>query len=63
MKRSGFEKDKRIEDNITKDLKKENNGSTLKGIRHLLDLKKKTKQSRTKIIGYIRSLFESENKE
>lgn len=42
MKRSGFEEDKRIEDNITKDLKKENNGSTLKGIRHLLDLKRKS---------------------
>ena len=54
MKRSGFEEDKRIEDNIIKDLtkswrlKKENNGSTLKGIRHLLDLKRKSSNQRQK---------------
>lgn len=54
MKRSGFEEDKRIEDNIIKDLtkswrlKKENNGNTLKGIRHLLDLKRKSSNQRQK---------------
>ena len=53
MKSSGFQKDKKTEDNIIKDarnifrLKKEIDDSTIKDVRNLFSLKNKKRQSKT----------------